>query len=30
VAPLLRDWVAGVKPRGGVRVQVDVNPYSFD
>ena len=30
VAPLLRDWLAGVKPRGGVRVQVDIDPYSFD
>ena len=30
VAPLVRDWLAQVKPPGGVRVQVDIDPYSFD
>ncbi len=30
VAPLLRDWLADVKPPGGERVQVDIDPYSFD
>ncbi len=30
VAPLVRDWLAQVKPLGGVRVQVDIDPYSFD
>ena len=29
VQRLLREWLARVKPRGGVRVQVDVDPYSF-
>ena len=30
VAPLVRDWLALLKPPGGVRVQVDIDPYSFD
>lgn len=25
----LRDWLAAVSPHGGIRVQVDVDPYSF-
>jgi len=29
VQPLLADWLARVKVPGGVRVQVDVDPYSF-
>jgi primosomal protein N' (replication factor Y) len=27
--PLLRDWLAAIKVPGSVRVQVDVDPYSF-
>ncbi|MEO5373112.1 MAG: primosomal protein N' [Alphaproteobacteria bacterium] len=30
VQPLLRAWLAMVKPAAGVRVQVDVDPYSFN
>ncbi len=30
VQDLLRPWLAAVKPGGGVRVQADVDPYSFD
>ena len=26
---VLRQWLAGVQTPGGVRIQVDVNPYSF-
>ena len=27
--PLLRRWLAPVKPRAGVRLQIDIDPYSF-
>jgi len=26
---LLHEWLGGVSPRGGLRVQIDVDPYSF-
>ncbi len=26
---LLREWLGGVSPRGGLRVQIDIDPYSF-
>jgi primosomal protein N' (replication factor Y) len=26
---LLREWLDNVSPRGGLRVQIDVDPYSF-
>ncbi len=29
VQATLRQWLAQVKPRGGVRIQIDVDPYSF-
>jgi primosomal protein N' (replication factor Y) len=29
VQRLLRGWLDGVRPRGGLRIQVDVDPYSF-
>ncbi len=29
VQRLLRDWLARVKPTGGARIQVDVDPYGF-
>jgi primosomal protein N' (replication factor Y) len=29
VQPVVRDWLASVPPAGRVRVQVDVDPYSF-
>ncbi len=29
VQELLRHWLASVKPAAGVRIQVDVDPYSF-
>ena len=29
VQRLLRDWLARVKPSAGVRIQIDVDPYSF-
>jgi len=29
IQPVLREWLAKVKVPGSVRVQVDVDPYSF-
>ena len=29
VQPILREWVAQVTPKGGARVDVDVDPMSF-
>jgi primosomal protein N' (replication factor Y) len=29
IQPLLRRWVRQVRTKGGVRVQIDVDPYSF-
>jgi primosomal protein N' (replication factor Y) len=29
VQAMLRDWLASLTPSGGIRVQVDVDPYSF-
>jgi primosomal protein N' (replication factor Y) len=27
--PLIRFWLAAVKPASGVRIKVDIDPYSF-
>jgi len=29
VSAMMRQWVAGVKPRGGIKIAVDIDPYSF-
>jgi primosomal protein N' (replication factor Y) len=29
VQRVLRDWLSRIRPPAGVRIQVDVDPYSF-
>ena len=26
---VIRSWMKGVRPRGGIRIKIDIDPYSF-